>query len=97
MLELLLNVVGAGVVELLLDVVGAGVGELLLDVVGSGMLWHASRVLALATHLSFIASHRIASQVIRAQLALESHLVPRNEAVRATWKTPTSFAFRGIM
>ncbi len=37
-LELLLDVVGAGVLELLLDVVGAGALELLLDVVGAGVL-----------------------------------------------------------
>ena len=38
MLELLLDVVGAGVLELLLDVVGAGMLELLLDVVGDSAL-----------------------------------------------------------
>ncbi len=37
-LELLLDVVGAGLPELLLDVVGAGVLELLLDVGGAGVL-----------------------------------------------------------
>ena len=38
MLELLLEVVGAGVLELLLEVVGAGVLELLLEVVGAGVV-----------------------------------------------------------
>ena len=40
MLELLLDVVGAGVLELLLDVVGAGVLEL-LDVMARSVQWVA--------------------------------------------------------